>query len=176
MSNLLLDKHGRLWVLDHGLSAVPTAAGRRDDLIYLAPEILAGESATEWSDLYALGVAFCLLVTGRPPYPADSVEQLRQLILSTPVNIPDNRSRPLRPELRLVLEKLLAHQPNDRFRDAEQLAVTIDEIRRQEVEEPLAEPLDHPPAHRSPRFYLVVSAVVLLVLIVWMLLITTGGR
>jgi serine/threonine-protein kinase len=46
--------------------------------LYLAPEVLGGDSASVASDLYSLGVLLFNLVSGRHPVEGDSVEDIRR--------------------------------------------------------------------------------------------------
>ncbi len=80
--NVMREPGGRLVLMDFG-------AGQRRDLedtgpvhlvgtpLYLAPEVLAGGSATVHSDIYSLGVLLYHLVTGEYPVTAESMEALR---------------------------------------------------------------------------------------------------
>lgn len=54
-------------------------AKKREDLevaAYLAPEQLLGEGATHHSDLYSLGAIIFEMVTGKMPYPPESLERM----------------------------------------------------------------------------------------------------
>lgn len=79
--NVMLTRHG-VKVLDFGI-----AKRTRDDALtqtgavigtaaYLAPEQLAGEQATERSDLYALGVVLHEMLTGQRPPPGASAAKI----------------------------------------------------------------------------------------------------
>jgi hypothetical protein len=54
----------------------PRGMGRSGTPLVMAPEVLAGGSATPAADLYAVGVLLQRLVTGRYPVEADSLEEL----------------------------------------------------------------------------------------------------
>src|SRR5256885_13083185 len=84
-SNLMIDGNGHVKVLDFGLAhgapvraedgpvAQTTLAGTP---LYMAPEQARGEPIDCRADIYALGATLYHLISGRPPFKADSVEQL----------------------------------------------------------------------------------------------------
>jgi Tol biopolymer transport system component len=79
--NVMLTRHG-VKVLDFGIAkrAVDDSLTQTGALIgtaaYLAPEQLAGEPATERSDLYALGVVLHEMLTGQRPHPGVSAAKI----------------------------------------------------------------------------------------------------
>lgn len=88
-ANLLCDGRMRIKIADFG-AALLQYSGRDQDLgflgtpAYLAPEILREEPWDLRSDIYALGVVFYQLLSGRLPFVADSAEALFELILKAP--------------------------------------------------------------------------------------------
>jgi Protein kinase domain/RDD family len=84
-SNLMLDAHGVVKVLDFGLvAAYDTAVGDgpvaqttlAGTPLYMAPEQARGEPIDLRADVYALGATLFHLISGRPPFVADSVAEL----------------------------------------------------------------------------------------------------
>jgi eukaryotic-like serine/threonine-protein kinase len=87
-SNLMIDAHGLVKVLDFGLAAdTPGAAGElasgpvaQTSLggtpLYMAPEQARGEPIDLRADIYALGATLFHLVAGRPPFEADDLGAL----------------------------------------------------------------------------------------------------
>ena len=71
---------------------------------YMAPELFTGSPASPASDVYALGVVYFVLLTGRLPYLAENLPALRQKVLNDP---PPN-ARALVPELPLEMAECLA--------------------------------------------------------------------
>jgi eukaryotic-like serine/threonine-protein kinase len=80
--NLLITPDGTLKIADFGIArsldgTKLTQAGTvLGTAAYLAPEQAAGEQVTATADIYALGAVLYELLTGRPPYEADSLAEL----------------------------------------------------------------------------------------------------
>jgi serine/threonine protein kinase/tetratricopeptide (TPR) repeat protein len=111
---------GQLKVLDFGLSLIEHES--RDmsgmtsgTLNYMAPEVLMGENVSETSDLYAVGVMAYEMFAGRHPFDTNNVTRLVNDIIQTE---PDVFSIDLEYDLALVLQRLLAKSPEDRYRNA----------------------------------------------------------
>ena len=84
-SNLMIDGHGMVKVLDFGLAAGgPGALGNgpvaqtslAGTPLYMAPEQARGEPVDFRADIYALGATLYHLVSGRPPFEADTLDGL----------------------------------------------------------------------------------------------------
>ena len=90
-SNLMIDGHGIVKVLDFGLAASagdtdgPRSPGPVEQTslagtpLYMAPEQARGESVDFRTDIYALGATLFHLVSGKPPFQADSLDELTSL-------------------------------------------------------------------------------------------------
>src|SRR3954452_12298016 len=76
--NILIDEHGRARVADFGIAKSLADADLTDDGLgfgtagYLAPEQAEGLMATPASDIYALGVVAFEMLTGEPPFAAET--------------------------------------------------------------------------------------------------------
>lgn len=135
-SNLLIDEEGTVRVTDFGMAKRLDGSGdmtRSDEMMgtpnYLPPEVARGgwREAQEAGDIYSIGAVLYELLTGRPPFLADSVhETLRRIIETDPVPL-----RTLNPgipqDLETICLKSLAKDPARRFGSATELA---DELRR----------------------------------------------
>ena len=89
--NILLDAEGVPRVMDFGLAQyVSTAREPRDSttgtLRYMAPEHFIGRPLGPWTDVFALGSTFFEVVTGRRAMAGDSLETIREQILSADVD------------------------------------------------------------------------------------------
>ncbi|MEO8549963.1 MAG: protein kinase [Kofleriaceae bacterium] len=129
-SNLMADAHGVVKVLDFGLvGAVPEAATGPDAQtslagtpLYMAPEQAKGQPIDLRADIYALGATLFHLVSGKPPFAADTVDGLITMhATAARPHVP--RKGPSRPAIaapmaaainRLVA-RMMAPEPADRF-------------------------------------------------------------
>ncbi|EFL36637.1 serine/threonine protein kinase [Streptomyces viridochromogenes DSM 40736] len=122
-ANLLLDAHGTLKIGDFGIArflddpgAALTATGQIVGTgLYLAPERALGKPASPASDMYSLGCVLYQLLSGRPPFQADTaVALLHQHLDNAPVPPRELGVTGLPPAFESYLLALLAKQPEDR--------------------------------------------------------------
>ncbi len=81
---------------------------------FMAPEVLAGGPASIASDLYALGGLVYEMLTGSLPFPADTIEELRDALRSRSLT-PCSAHRPELQPFDHVLARALAKSPEKRY-------------------------------------------------------------
>jgi WD40 repeat protein/tRNA A-37 threonylcarbamoyl transferase component Bud32 len=130
-ANILIDEAGVPHLTDFGLvkllNTAPdlTLTGQAlGTASYMAPEQAAGEQADVGKavDIYALGAVLYHILTGRPPFLADSVAaMLKQVVETEPV--PVDKLNPSVPrDLETICLKCLEKSPARRYATAEALA------------------------------------------------------
>ncbi len=123
--NVMISRSGEVKLMDFGVALdermdAMTATGLVVGTpMYVAPEVISGEPASEQSDIYALGVLLYAMLSGKRPFEhARNQEHMFQLILT-------GKSRPLGRiasdvprELRTLVEQLMHRRVERRFKSA----------------------------------------------------------
>jgi serine/threonine-protein kinase len=132
-SNLMIDGHGMVKVLDFGLAAGgPGALGTgpvaqtslAGTPLYMAPEQARGEPVDFHADIYALGATLFHLVSGRPPYDADTLDALMSKHASAErPQLPRKSGAPRTAVAAIdaLVRRMMAPSPADRFASYDEL-------------------------------------------------------
>lgn len=134
--NLLLAPDGSVRVTDFGLARplTPADAGLTTPGMllgtpgYMAPEQVRGDRDREGAatDVYGLGATLYHLLTGAPPFRADSIEAAFHLILDADPVSPRLLNPAVDPDLETVVLGCLEKDPGRRYPTAEALADELD--------------------------------------------------
>ncbi len=138
-SNILMSAEGLPKIADFGLAKLLAGAGDlrtvTGELLgtpsYMAPEQAAGRHAAigPATDVYALGAILYELLTGRPPFKAESpLETLRQVAFDEPV-VPSRLRPRLSGDLETIVLKCLRKDPSRRYAGALDLAEDLGRYR-----------------------------------------------
>lgn len=133
-ANLMLDtnENDRVVLTDFGIAKIVTGSqftvtgGLVGTPAYMAPEQGVGETGDERSDLYSLGVILYQMVTGELPYDAETPLALILKHLNEPIPSACALNPNLPPEIDIIIHKLMAKEPDKRYKGAGEL---IEDIR-----------------------------------------------
>jgi hypothetical protein len=167
-ANLMIDRSGRLRILDFGIARMIGTASNTSMLLgtpgYTAPEQIKGEPVDHRADIFAAGVVMYELIALREAFPGEAAATIMHRVLNeepTPLSevIPD-----LRPEIAAICARALKKQPGERFESAEKMREAVSRVRVElEVEAgltiipgavqrdvPPAPDVERPPAEARP--------------------------
>ena len=193
-TNVMVDKDGRLKVLDFGLAKLRDVGGSVEftmdltlegqiigTVAYMSPEQAEGRSADHRSDIFSLGVLMYEMATGAAPFDGDTpISVMSSIIKDTPSLVTDIRPG-APPHLARIIKTCLAKDPVRRYQSAIDLRNALDDL-KEELQSsdairpaPVASSVDDTPPRRrkvaAPRLTpgaAVVAAVLLLAAGTWL--------
>jgi serine/threonine protein kinase/tetratricopeptide (TPR) repeat protein len=145
-SNVMISTQGRLKVLDFGLAKLRTPLGRgggdattqtmtqpgvvMGTVQYMSPEQALGKEADHRSDIFSTGVVLYQMATGRLPFSGSTpTETITEIVRSEAEPVSElNPATP--PELERIIRKCLEKDASRRFQSASELAVDLDNLKR----------------------------------------------
>jgi serine/threonine protein kinase len=100
---------------------------------YMAPEQVIAKSVDHRADIYALGIVFYEMVTGRKPFLADTPMAVLFKHVSEPLPRPKQFVPNLPDEVEKILLKALAKKPDDRYQSMAEFANALDKLQHTPV-------------------------------------------
>ena len=128
-ANVMIDGRGRARITDFGLAVAADEEHAEGEIsgtpAYMAPEQLAGRAATVQSDVYALGLVFYELFTGKRAFEAASVAEWRRKHTEEAPPAPSSAVREMEPIVERVILRCLEKEPRERPRSALAVAAAL---------------------------------------------------
>jgi hypothetical protein len=144
-ANILIDENDQPYITDFGLAkrvetsaTGPTLSGAIVGTpCYMAPEQAGGHGrqVTTAADVYALGAILYELLTGRPPFQAESALGVLAQVLEQEPQRPGELNPNVDRDLELICLKCLAKDPRERYPSADALAA---DLKHWELGEPVS--------------------------------------
>ncbi|GCE24919.1 hypothetical protein KDA_04030 [Dictyobacter alpinus] len=147
--NLMLNRWGKIKVMDFGLARAPglqvitVARTLVGSIYYASPEQIWGYTIDNRSDIYALGVVLYEMVSGHRPFGGRTMPEVTQAIIQGRLQSPRAHNPSITPELEKIIMVALSRERNHRYKDASLMA---QELRALELKPPVT----HPRAAPSP--------------------------
>jgi len=133
-SNVIVRGRSRVSVLDFGLAKssqleqITGVGARVGTVVYMAPEVLAGEPSSALSDIYSTGVILYESVTGRLPFQGNDLVVLLYQVEHNRPPAPSQLNPAVTPALGHAIERALATKPAQRFQSIDALQEALNDV------------------------------------------------
>ncbi len=129
-ANIMIDGRGRVRLMDFGLSGLMLELAGVQDFagtpLYMAPEQLEGSGASVHTDLFSLGVVLYEVLTGRHPFSAHTLTELREDYRKAKRPSPPSEfAGELEPNADSVILRCLETDPKERPSSALEVAAAL---------------------------------------------------
>ena len=127
-SNIMVLGNNLVKIADFGIARMAsTLDGGQEAAVYgtapyMPPEQINGKTIDARSDIYSLGVVLYTMLTDRLPFPEEDIGLLEQQIVNAVPEKPGSLNPAIPEALNAVVYKCLAKSPDDRYRNADDLA------------------------------------------------------
>jgi eukaryotic-like serine/threonine-protein kinase len=134
-ANIHVHTSGRVKIMDFGLARVSGSDMTRAGTImgspnYMSPEQVRGERADARSDVFAMGVVFYEVLSGRRAFEAEAVHAILYKVANSQPAPLTQLCPDLPPILAELVEKALQKEPTQRFSDAVEMREALEVCRR----------------------------------------------
>jgi len=134
-ANLMIDRSGRLKILDFGIARLLGIASNTSMMIgtpgYMAPEQITGDPVDHRADQFSIGVVFYELLSYTEPFPGDTLPAVTHRILNEQPKPLMSVAPDATPEIAAIVDRALQKSAADRFPDTEAMRSAVSRLRRQ---------------------------------------------
>ncbi len=122
--NIMIRQDGVLKLMDFGIAHVVDAANLtitgtlQGSPAHMAPEVIEGQDVDARADLFSLGTVLFWMATGQLPFTAKSPHALLKKIVEGRYTEPQRLNAEIPDRLAVIIKRLLARDPDDRYRTA----------------------------------------------------------
>ena len=130
-ANIMINVNGQAVLMDFGIVKIVggdyhTATGATiGTAMYMSPEQIRSERIDDRADIYSLGVTLYEMLSGQPPYMADSALTLMMMVLNDPLPDIQKVRTGIPNSLAAVVQKALVKAPAERFRTMAEMAAAL---------------------------------------------------
>jgi len=162
-ANLMVDRHGRLKILDFGIARVSEGLTRMGVQVtqlnmrigtpgYMSPEQIEGGEIDRRCDVFAVGTVCYELLAYREAFTGTNTRQVENKVLQTNPERLTSLIPDLDPQIEVIVNRALAKDPNDRYQDASALEEAFERLRWRlgPSETPPPAPVRHTPDPSVP--------------------------
>jgi serine/threonine protein kinase len=154
-AKIMVTWDGTVKTLGFGISMMSAfaaqASGKAPEVLhYMSPEQLRGDPLDARSNLFSLGAILYEMVTERKAFEGEDADQVRQGIVETTPEAPDQVNRKVHPALSEVIMKALSKDPQERYQSGQELVNDLERC-KESATKAAAKPSELPQKAASPQ-------------------------
>jgi serine/threonine protein kinase len=130
-ANIMLNVNGQAILMDFGIVKIVggdyhTSTGATiGTAMYMSPEQIRSTRIDDRADIYSLGVSLYEMLSGQPPYMADSAPTLMMMVLNDPLPDLHGIRKGIPDSLVAAVNKALAKDPAERFQSMAEMETAL---------------------------------------------------
>ena len=129
-ANIMVLDNGVVKITDFGIARLPSGTRTIAGTIfgspkYISPERLQGLEGDGRSDIFSLGAVLYEMLTDFPPFFGGDLGAIMHQVMEVMPAPPSSRNRKIPPGFDYIVAKALAKRPEDRYRDAGEMAADL---------------------------------------------------
>ena len=153
-ANIMIVRGGLVKITDFGIARMRSAEVQTQAGVllgsprYMSPEQVLGKRAEPRSDIFSLGVILYEMLTGKPPFTGEDINSMMFQILNLTPTPPGSVNSQVPEMLDLIVARVLAKSPDERYQDAHAFASDLRDCRKRlEAAVPPSSAPNRLPAH-----------------------------
>ena len=139
--NILINKNGRVKIVDFGLAAAASKAGSRltktgilvGTPTYMSPEQVRGKNIDSRTDIYAMGVIMYEMFTGTPPYTGEESVSIMFQHVEGIMRPPRELNDEIPELLQNIIIKAMSVNPDNRHQSFDELKLQLESLIEEKV-------------------------------------------
>lgn len=134
--NVMMQYDGGVKLLDFGIATITDAPNitQKDMVVgsvhYMAPEVLKGKGSSPRSDIYALGITFFELLTGKQPFTDNTPVNIAMRQIEEPLPSIKNFRSDINPKIEKIINKACQKKPENRYQSMKALKHDLQSLMR----------------------------------------------
>lgn len=137
--NVMMRYDGGVKLLDFGIATITDAPNitQKDMVVgsvhYMAPEVLKGKGASPKSDIYALGITFFELLSGKQPFIDNSPVNIAMKQIEEPLPSIHKIRNDVSPKIEKIINKACQKNPDSRYQSMKALKHDLQSVMRVDI-------------------------------------------
>ncbi len=137
--NVMMQYDGGIKLLDFGIATISDAPNitQKDMVVgsvhYMAPEVLKGKGASPRSDIYALGITFFELLTGKQPFNDSTPVNIAMKQIEEPLPSIRKIRSDISPKIEKIINKACQKNPDNRYQSMKALKHDLQNVMRVKI-------------------------------------------